>query len=85
MQKLVSDTITIYRNKFFDVNVEGYAVYSQDPDYGADADGNRATMRTNVEEIKDIQAFEIDGNEIELTQEEIERANMVLTDKFLEG
>lgn len=85
MQKLISTSMTIYRDQFQEVNIDGYVVYSEDNEYGADADGNRATKRITVEEVKDIFAYEVDGDTISLSQEEKEQAEDLLTTKFMEG
>jgi len=84
-RRLVSNKMLIYRDKFNEIRIEGFVRFSIDTTYGEDADGNRAVIRTTVEEVEDIQAFNLDGDEITLTLIEIDQASDILTLKFLEG
>ena len=61
------------------VAVDGYVHYTVDKKYGADADGNRGTSMTTVDEVTGIDC------ESELSKEEMERAEQELVEKFLEG
>ena len=67
------------------IDIEGYVMSYTDRAYGQDADGNRAISRTFVEDVVDITAYDEDGEEIELTARQKERAAIILTDKFFEG
>ena len=64
-----------------DVVVEGYVVYSVDTTFGSDADGNRGERKVSVE---DVQATDEDGDDVDLTEEELGEAKEKLGDKFLE-
>jgi hypothetical protein len=80
---LVSNMMMIERNgDNFEVNVDGYVVYSVDKNYATDADGNRGTMRTFVEDVTDIDAVTVEGESVELTEREIEQAEEILIQKF---
>ena len=65
--------------------IDGYVSYSIDKSYGEDADGNRATIRTFVEEVNQIGCYDFEGDEIELDESEKEEAETILTEKFLKG
>ncbi len=67
-----------------EVIIDGYVHYHVDRNYGADADGNRATSRTFVEGITDIEAIDAEGNDVQLTDNQKENAEEALIRKFME-
>ncbi len=67
------------------ISIQGYVHYLLDNNYGADADGNRVGTVTEVEEVTEIKAYDDDLKEIELSEEDIERATEILTREFLEN
>lgn len=86
MRDFVSSEMPVVRNNDqFQVNIEGWAIYSVDTSYGEDADGNRGSLRKEVEDIEDLMCFESDGEDFFLKPDEIDRAKDILTHKFLEG
>jgi len=64
--------------------VEGTVEYSDDTDYGADADGNRGCRKRTVHDVTDVWASDEDGEIIELNKEDLELAKDNLAQKFLE-
>jgi hypothetical protein len=68
-----------------EVHVDGYVLFTTDTRYGEDADGNRGEARTFVEDVEEVSAYDVFGNEIELTEDEMETAKQSLADKFLVG
>lgn len=68
-----------------EVNIEAWVYYSEDKRYGEDADGNRATKRIFIDEIKDLTAHDVYGKDVVLTEDEREKAIRNLTDKFFMG
>lgn len=69
----------------FDVYVDGYVHYHIDKHYGEDADGNRGSIKTFVDDVTDITACKDNGTEVKLTDQEIKLAEHKLVVKFLEG
>ncbi len=83
MTEFVSSTMTLAGGET--VSIEGYIVYSHDRHYGADADGNRAVLKTFVTGCEDFMAHDSEGDSISLSVTEEEQAIDILTHKFLEG
>ena len=67
-----------------EINIEGYVHHYVELAYGADADGHRGISRVFVDDVTDIGAYDQDGEEIELSSDDIERAGELLTEEFLE-
>lgn len=68
-----------------DVLVEGYVYYSIDNNYGADADGNRAVAWVDVDEVRDVKAYNMLTDEpVMLTDDETCRASREIAVAFLE-
>lgn len=85
-KELVKITMEINRgDDLVEVDVEGYIIYSVDYNYGSDADGGRGCSRTIVDDIQEIESYDMDGFTVKLTEKEIEEASELLTNKFLEG
>ena len=68
-----------------EVQVEGYVEYHTEFDYGADADGNRGTRKTFVDDVHDVMATDSDEDDFSLTDEERSEAEELLTLKFMES
>lgn len=83
MQKEIVTIRMIIRNDL-EVIVDGYVIYYVDKRYGADADGNRAVKRTFVDDVVDIDAVDVLGNDVVLTARELEIASIKLIDRFFE-
>ena len=84
MKDFVSSEMMVNRNDDeFEVNIEGWIIYSVDTNYGADADGNRGVKKIFAEDIEDLTAYTVDGDDFELTTDEREQAEDILTHKFL--
>lgn len=66
-----------------EVDIEGYVEFSIDTKYGEDADGGLGEVRTFIEDVTDICAYDIDSLEFDLTESEIKEAKKILAEKFL--
>ena len=67
LKEYVFTTMIINRNREeIEVNIEGMVHYDVESNYGADADGNRGTRMTIVEDVVDIGASSI------ITDEDVE-------------
>jgi hypothetical protein len=81
-------SITMMVERFGDeieINVDAYVHYYVDHSYGSDADGTRGVCRTFAEDITDLQAYTVEGDNFKLTPDERDTAEEILIDKFLEG
>ena len=67
------------------VDAVGIVSFFVDTRYGADAYGNRGERRTIVDEVLDINVWDILCNELRITAKEEEYIAEQLTIKFLEG
>ena len=87
MQELIQTEMTISREgeKEYEVDIEGYVKYSVDNRYGADADGNRAMTATFLEEVVEVCVTDDEGDDVDVTEEEMDQARDLLGNKFLEG
>lgn len=63
--------------------IDGSVDYSEEKNYGEDAEGGRAESRIFVEDITDITAWGIFGEDIVLTLKEREKAERLLAEEFL--
>jgi hypothetical protein len=79
--------MTIIRNdEKIEVDIEGYIHFYIDYRYGENADYKYGESRMFIENVTDVVAYDpIDSKEIELTEEEIEKAKYILGQKVLEG
>lgn len=84
MKEYAASKMLIDREGDVEVFIEGDVEYSIDKRYGEDADGNRGEPRFIAEDVYNFQA-ELDGEIIQLTPQEEERAKEILTDKVREG
>lgn len=66
-------------------NVDGYVHYSEDINYGADADGNRGIKVTSIDDIEGIQAHDKTGNEFKLEGKNLTEAIQYIEEKFFQG
>ena len=84
MESLTLAKMMVTRNDDeFEISIDGYVVYSVDHNYGADADGNRGVKKIFVEDIKNLSACTVDGEDFSLTQSEYDEAAEILADSFL--
>ena len=81
MKELISSRMMLRDDEY---DVEGYVEYHEEKHWGADADGNRGTCKTIVDDVIDIVAYQ-DGEDIELTKDEKQLIADRLTRKFLEN
>lgn len=85
MRDLVMSKMIIKREEDeFEVDIEAYVNYTEDFDYGSDADGNRGSYRVSIDEVEEVTASDVDCDEVSLTKEEEDQAKSILTRKFLE-
>lgn len=83
-KEFVMSKMIVDRNgEDIEVDIEGWVEYSVDRFYGTDADGNRGESRIFAEDIDGVNAWELGGDELELTPQEIKVAEDKLIDKFL--
>jgi hypothetical protein len=68
-----------------EISIEGYVDYDVDYRYGENADGKLGISKMFVEDVFDVNAWDLDGNDITLTDEEKKEASEIITTKFLEG
>ena len=68
-----------------EITIEGWVNYEVDINYGADADGNRGSRRTVVEDVEDIKGYDVLNDEIKLSVDQLIAASEILANKFLEG
>jgi hypothetical protein len=81
-KEYVSATVDI--DGELDIPVDGYVHYYVDTQYGADADGNRGHTKIIIDDVTDVQAYDINGDEIELTECGEEAAIEALSIRFIE-
>jgi hypothetical protein len=85
-KELTSTTMMVEREgDEIEINIDAYVHYSVDRSYGEDADGNRGVSRTFAEDITGLSAYTVEGDDFKLTPDERDRAEEILTEKFLEG
>lgn len=81
-----STTMFIERNnESIEIDIEALVHYSEDTEYGADADGNRGSYKCTIEDVPEVTAHDFDLEEVTLTDAEIESAKTILGDVFLDG
>ena len=87
MKEIVSINMLVTRGEDWEeeVAIDGFVHYHVDTDYGADADGNRGSSVTFVDDVLDVYAYDEDGGEVMLDKQDIELAKDNLAQKFLEG
>lgn len=68
-----------------EINVDGYVHYHVERNWGADSDGHRGIKKIFVDDVKDVEAYDLDGADVELTEAQKEEAIELLGNKFLEG
>ncbi len=68
-----------------EIDVEGYVEFSVDTRYGEDAEGGRGEVRTFVEDVTDVCAYDWKGDDFKLTDQEKQWAEELLGEKFLMG
>ena len=84
-KKLVNMLFTVQRgNEDLEVFIDGWVNYTVDTRWGADADGNRWTARVFPEDVEGLSAYDVDGDNVELSLDEIEAAENALVDHLLE-
>lgn len=62
----------------------GYVDYEIDKYWGADVDGNRGKCRIIINEVRDFEVLDINGEVVDLTAELIEDAQELLANKLYE-
>jgi hypothetical protein len=65
--------------------VDGYVEYTEEIDYGADADGNRGSIRKFVQNVTELLAYDTKDDPVEMTEEEQQKASDALVRRFLNG
>ncbi len=86
MKSMQSGEMFIMRDEEqFEINIEGYVVYSVDTKFGEDADGNRGSKKIMVEGFEDLMVHDEDGDDVDLDEGETQQAIADLTQKFLKG
>lgn len=68
-----------------EIEIEGYVEFSVDTRYGEDAEGGRGECRTFVEDVTDICAYTVEGDDFKLTDQEKDCAAELIGEKFLMG
>ena len=68
-----------------EIYIDGYVSYSIDKFYGQDAGGGHAESRTFVEDVTDITAWGVFGEDVLLDAKEREQAERLLGEQFLNG
>lgn len=70
----------------FPVLIRGRVTATIDTNYGADADGGRGNAEVTIDDVSDLTAVSEDESEdIDLTEDEYERAVEKLSDAYLYG
>ena len=87
MNKVINiEQMTINRNGIEDeVSVEGYVVMSVDKSWGENTDYRYGQLHIFVEDVTDVQAWDIGGHEFFLTEKEVEEAKELLGTRALEN
>jgi hypothetical protein len=84
-ERYVKSTI-MFPDRGGEYDIGGIVLYSEDFNYGADADGNRGGYMCFVEDVYWIWAHEQEhGKPIKLTEDEKNLIAEALMDKFYEG
>jgi hypothetical protein len=84
-KKLCSATFLITRNEEdVEITVDGYVCYVVDTRYGADADGHRWVCKVFPEDVEGLEAYDSEGESVDLTSDERDMAIELLTNKLLE-
>lgn len=68
-----------------EVIIDGYVEYYVEHNYGADADGKRGMKRIFIEDVTNVEAVDLDGNDFILNIDNLTRASEVLVTKFMEA
>lgn len=68
-----------------DLNIEGFVHYHVDKYFGADADGNRGEVRTIIDDVIDVNVYDMDGNDVEITSPQRETVKAKLVTIFMEN
>ena len=68
-----------------ELTVDGYVHYYVDTNYGADADGKHGYKKTIVEDVTNVAAQDVYGEDVKLSDKDLDLAKEALTTKFLEG
>jgi hypothetical protein len=82
MEKIVDAQMTLNRNFYRDITVEGCVQYSIDNHHGEDADGNRGCSIVVVDDIIDIVGYTESNRDVALSPLEIEQAREILESRF---
>lgn len=85
-KQLVTVTTTIERfGEIYEISADGYVYYHVDASYGENADGHMGIAKTFVQDVKEIGAYTIEGDEVDLTYDELEQVANYIAMSFLEG
>jgi len=83
MKCIATTTIEIEEdNGLIEIQVEGYVIYSIDKSYGEDADGNRGTSKTIVDDVVELTAY-YNSDVIDLTDPQKQQAEDAIVKSFL--
>jgi len=83
MKCIATTTIEIEEdNGLIEIQVEGYVIYSIEKSYGEDADGNRGTSKTIVDDVVELTAY-YNSDVIDLTDPQKQQAEDAIVKSFL--
>jgi hypothetical protein len=87
MNRVIQSTKMLidYQGIETEVFIDGWVLFTTDTRWGEDADGNRGTAWTLVDDVEGVSAVDIFSNPIDLTAEQMEMAKQNLADAFLTG